>query len=190
MATGIEEHDNYAVGVHRGHAPDQAPAARLQGERRREQHLVLVPRQQGGAGGDALGLPVPRHQRRDGHGHRQRRASSRSTRRSPPTCASWSRTCSSTAGPTPPSGWWPSPRPVKQAEQRRGGGGSLAAGHGRGAALPRPGEGDRGPRRGGRRGGAAEVRAAARGDRGPAHGRHERGRATCSARAGCSCPRW
>ena len=37
------------------------------------QRVVLVPRQQAGAPGDALGVPLPRHRRRAGHGHRQRR---------------------------------------------------------------------------------------------------------------------
>ena len=46
---------------------------RRQGERRRQQHLVLVPRQQRRARGDALGVPVPRDPGRHGHGHRQRR---------------------------------------------------------------------------------------------------------------------
>ena len=44
-------------------------------------------------------------------------ASSRSTRRSRRTCWSWSRTCSSTGAPTPPSGWSPSPESVKQKDK-------------------------------------------------------------------------
>ena len=58
---------------HRGDARDQAAHAACQGERRRQQRLVLLPRQRAGARGDALRVPVPRHPRRADHGHRQRR---------------------------------------------------------------------------------------------------------------------
>ena len=61
--------------------------------------------------GHALGVPVPRGAGRPGHGHRQRRRSSRCTRTSRPTCWNWSRTCCSTGGRTPPTGWSRSPRP-------------------------------------------------------------------------------
>ena len=54
----------------------QRAAARA-GQRRRQQRVVLVPRQRPGARGDALGVPVPRHRRRHGHGHRQRRPAGR-----------------------------------------------------------------------------------------------------------------
>ena len=73
VATGIEEHDNYAVDFieatqgHQGH-----PALRPDLGRGVER-LVQLPRQRAGAPGDPLGLPVPRHRRRHGHGHRQRR---------------------------------------------------------------------------------------------------------------------
>ena len=39
--------------------------------RRRVEPVVLVPRQRAGARGDALGVPLSRHQGRHGHGHRQ-----------------------------------------------------------------------------------------------------------------------
>ena len=42
-------------------------------QRRRQQRVVLVPRQRPGARGDALGVPVSRHQGRHDDGHRQRR---------------------------------------------------------------------------------------------------------------------
>ena len=51
---------------------DQAGAAARGGVRRREQRLVLVPRQQRRARGDARGVPLPRNRSRHGHGHRQR----------------------------------------------------------------------------------------------------------------------
>ncbi len=45
--------------------------------RRRLEPVLLVPRQRAGARGDALGVPVPRHPGRHGHGHRQRRPARR-----------------------------------------------------------------------------------------------------------------
>ena len=59
--------------LHRGDALDQGQPAARQGQRRRLEHLVQLPRQQRRARGHALGLPLPRHRRRPGHGHRQRR---------------------------------------------------------------------------------------------------------------------
>ena len=70
--------------LHQRHALDQGEPAARQGQRRRVEHLVQLPRQQQGPRGDALGVPVPRDRGRHGHGHRQRRACSRSTRRSSP----------------------------------------------------------------------------------------------------------
>ncbi len=77
IATGIEEHSAFAKQLHRGHAHHQGRLPRREGLRRRQQPLVLVPRQQPRARGDALGVPLPRHQGRHGHGHRQRRADRR-----------------------------------------------------------------------------------------------------------------
>ncbi len=45
VATGIKEHDNYAVNFHRGHAPHQTGIARRQDIRRHQQRVVLVARQ-------------------------------------------------------------------------------------------------------------------------------------------------
>ena len=73
VATGMEEHNNYARRLHQRHALDQGEPAARQGERRRVQHLVQLPRQQPRPRGDALGVPVPRDPGRHGHGHRQRR---------------------------------------------------------------------------------------------------------------------
>ncbi len=57
--------------LHRGDADDpRDPAARPHLGRRVEP-LLLVPRQREGARGDALGVPLPRHRGRHGHGHRQ-----------------------------------------------------------------------------------------------------------------------
>ncbi len=78
-------------------------------QRRHQQPLVLVPRQRRRARGDPLRVPVPRHQGRPRHGHRQCRASWRCTRTCPRTCSSASKTSCSTGGPTRPSAWWNSP---------------------------------------------------------------------------------
>ena len=69
------------------------------GLRRHLERVVLVPRQQPGPRGDPRGVPVPRHPGRPGHGHRQRRRAGASTTRSTPSCASGSRTSSSTVAP-------------------------------------------------------------------------------------------
>ena len=90
--------------LHERDAVDQGEPAARQGERRRVERLVQLPRQQPRPRGDALRVPLPRHPGRDGHGHRQRRDARgvRGDRRR--SCASWSRTCSSIAAPTRPSG--------------------------------------------------------------------------------------
>ena len=72
VATGIEEHDRLRDQLHRGDPHHQGDAARARSLRRRLQPVVLVPRQQRRARGDALGVPLPRDRRRHGHGHRQR----------------------------------------------------------------------------------------------------------------------
>ena len=96
--------------LHRGDARDQGDAVPAsQVERRRQQPVVLVPRQRPRPRGDARGVPLPRDPGRHGHGHRQRRAARSSTRTSRRTCSSASRTSCSTAAPTRPSGWSSSP---------------------------------------------------------------------------------
>ena len=73
VATGIEEHNPYAVNFFEATRQIKATLPGRQDFRRRQQRLVFVPRQRRGARGDALRLFVPRHSRRHGHGHRQRR---------------------------------------------------------------------------------------------------------------------
>ena len=58
-------------GLHRGDGRDQARLPACAHQRRRQQRVVLVPRQRPGARGDALGVPVSRHQGRHDDGHRQ-----------------------------------------------------------------------------------------------------------------------
>jgi hypothetical protein len=60
IATGIEEHNNYAIDfIEATRWIREQPAAR-QGQRRRVQRVVLVPRQRPGARGDPHRVPVPR----------------------------------------------------------------------------------------------------------------------------------
>ena len=73
VATGIEEHNNYARRLHRGDGAIRKRCPHAHDQRRRQQRVVLVPRQRPGARGHALGVPVSRHQGRHEHGHRQRR---------------------------------------------------------------------------------------------------------------------
>ena len=105
VGTGMEEHNNYAVEFIEAVrelkrlfplAQDLAAASATSRSRFRGNDV--------GARGDERRVPLSRHQGRPRHGHRQRRPARRSTRRSPRTCSSASRTCCSTAGPTPPTG--------------------------------------------------------------------------------------
>ena len=97
VATGIEEHDGYGVAFIEAtrQIRETLPHAHISGGV--SNLSFAVPRQRAGARGDALGLPLPCHPGRHGHGHRQcgparglRRDRSRS-------CASSARTSSSTA---------------------------------------------------------------------------------------------
>ncbi len=63
--------------LHRGHAHHQAAVPRRAHQRRREQSVVLVPRQRRRPRGDALGVSLSRHRRGHGHGDRQRRPAGR-----------------------------------------------------------------------------------------------------------------
>ena len=65
IATGIEEHDNYAVDFIEATRWIRHPPAARQGVRRHLERLLLVPRQRAGARGDPHGVPVPRDPRRD-----------------------------------------------------------------------------------------------------------------------------
>ena len=61
IATGIEEHDNYAVDYFEATRRIKATLPACQGQRRREQRLVLLSGQRSDAGGDPLRVSVPRH---------------------------------------------------------------------------------------------------------------------------------
>ena len=74
VATGIEEHNDYGVAFIEG-ARKIRETCRVQPRvGRRVEPVVCVPRQRARARGDALGVPLSRHQGRHGHGHRQCRA--------------------------------------------------------------------------------------------------------------------
>ncbi len=72
VATGMEEHNGYGVAFIEARAADP-PDLRLQCTSRAAcpNLSFCVPRQRAGARGDALGVPLSRHQGRHGHGHRQ-----------------------------------------------------------------------------------------------------------------------
>ena len=101
--------------LHRGDADDQAHLPRRPRQRRRQQPLVLVPRQQPGARGDALGVPLPRHRGGHGHGHRQRRPARRLRGHRARAADPRRGHHLSTAAPTPPSAWCASRRPSRAA---------------------------------------------------------------------------
>ena len=106
--------------LHRGDARDQAALPARQDLGRRLQPLLLLPRQRAGAQGDALGVPVPRHPGRHGHGHRQCRPA-RGLRPDPARAARGLRGRDpQPPRPMPPSGcssWRPSTRaPARSAE--------------------------------------------------------------------------
>ena len=61
IATGIEEHNDYAVAFIEADARTEAALPAEPRLRRRVQRVVLVPRQQSGARGDPRRVPVPRH---------------------------------------------------------------------------------------------------------------------------------
>ena len=74
VATGMEEHNNYAVDFHRATRWIKQNLPLRESQRRRQQYFVLVSRQQRRARGDALGIPLSRHQSRAGHGNCECRA--------------------------------------------------------------------------------------------------------------------
>jgi 5-methyltetrahydrofolate--homocysteine methyltransferase len=73
VATGIEQHDRYALDFIEGHAPYPRQLSGCADQRRRQQCLVLVPRQRSRARSHAFGVSLSRDRRRHVDGHRQRR---------------------------------------------------------------------------------------------------------------------
>ncbi len=113
IATGIEEHNNYAVDFIEATRwiKQNLPGAKVSGGV--SNVSLLVPRQRPGARGDPHRVPVPRDPGRHGHGHRQRRPARRLRRTSSPSCASASRTWCSTAAPMPANAWSSSPNAAR-----------------------------------------------------------------------------
>ena len=178
--------------LHQRHALDQGQPAARQGQRRRLEHLVQLPRQQQRARGDALGVPLPRHQGRHGHGHRQRRHAGglRGDR------ARAERAGRGRAAQPPPRRHRAPGRLRREAQGRESAGGKAAAAkkkaeewrkrHRRGAPVARAGQGHRHVHRRRHRGSARQARPAALGHRRPADGRH--GRRRRSVRRGQDVP--
>ena len=121
IATGIEEHDNYAVDFIEAtrQIKQRLPHAKISGGV--VERVVLVSRQRAGARGHPHGVPVPRHPGRHGYGHRQRRPAWRlRQRRSGPARAGRGRDAEPPpAAETPPSGCWKSPSATAARPARR-----------------------------------------------------------------------
>jgi 5-methyltetrahydrofolate--homocysteine methyltransferase len=73
VATGMEEHNNYAVDFIEAARWIKQNLPRRRRQRRHQQRFLFLPRQQRRARSHALTVSLPRHQGRAGHGHRQRR---------------------------------------------------------------------------------------------------------------------
>ena len=96
--------------LHRGDDDHQGDLPRREDQRRRQQPVVLVPRQRRRPRGDALGVPLSRDQGRPRHGDRQRRPARRLRGHPEGPARARRGRASSTAGRTRPSGWSSSPR--------------------------------------------------------------------------------
>ena len=92
IATGIEEHNNYAVDFINATRwiKQNLPGAKVSGGV--SNVSFSLPRQRPGARSDPHRVPVPRDPGRHGHGHRQRRHGRRLRRARAANCASGSRT--------------------------------------------------------------------------------------------------
>ena len=91
LATGIEEHNNYARGLHRGHAPHPGGTAACACVRRRLEPVLRLPRQRAGAPGHAHRVPLSRHRAQAWTWASSMPASSASTTISIRSCASCAR---------------------------------------------------------------------------------------------------
>ena len=77
IATGLEEHNEYAINFIEACTTDQGRVPGRELQRRHQQPVVLVPRQRRRPRGDSLGVSLPRDQGRPEHGHRERRPADR-----------------------------------------------------------------------------------------------------------------
>ena len=164
---------------------DQEEPAARQGERRHLQRVVQLPRQQRGPRGDALGVPVPRHRRGAGHGHRER-GHARGVR------GDQARAPHPGGGRAaqPPARRHRAPGRLRREAQgpelgrdhHREARGGVAQGHRGGAPLARAREGHRHLHRRRYAGSVHQAGAPAPGHRGAADGRHECGRRSLRSR--------
>ena len=110
IATGLEEHNDYAINFIEATRIDQGDAARACKISGGISNLSFSFRGNDvGARGDPLGVPVPRDQGRPRHGHRQRRPAGGLRGHPGRTARARRGRASSTGGPTRPSAWWSSP---------------------------------------------------------------------------------
>ena len=162
IATGLEEHNDYAVNYMGGDPGHQADVPRSARERGRQQSLVFVPWEQRRPGGDPFRVSVSRDQGRHGHGHRQRRPAGRL--RGHRAGAADARRGHHLQPPTRRDRADGAARGDGQGRRQEARGRpGRARGDRRGAAVPRGGARHRGPRRRRRRGGAAGLRSPDRG---------------------------
>ena len=175
VGTGIEEPRQLRRQLSRSDAADQGLSDGRAGERRREQRLVRLPRQQPRPRGDALCVPLPRVRRRHGHGNRQlgpTHGVSGHPARSVGTSGG-----SAAEPPCRCHGPAIGDRGLRHRPGlRRRRGPLLAAGARERPPHPRTGEGDRRLRHRRYRGGPARLRKGVARHRGSADGRHERRR--------------
>ena len=177
-------------GLHRGDAPDQGALPRREGERRRQQPVVLVPRQRGRARRRCTAPSSSTPSAPAWTWASSTPASSWSTSRSTRSCSRRSRTCSSTAARTRPTGWWSWPSGCASDAGARVADEAWRQGtveerleHALVNGIVDHVEADTEEAR--QAYGAPLV-----GDRGAADGRDERGGRPVRRRARCSCPRW
>ena len=154
VATGIEEHNGYAIDFIEAtrRIKERCPGAKISGGV--SNLSLLVPRQRGGARGDALRVPLPRHPRRAWTWASSTPASSRCTSRSTRSCCEAVEDVLFNRRPDATE------RLVDLAERFKGSGAargsptSLARRAGGGAPRARPGQRHRRLHRGRHRGGA------------------------------------
>ena len=162
--------------LYRRDALDQGKPALRKGVGRRVEPLVRLPRQQRRARSDALGVPLPRHPRGHGHGHRQP-ANGEDIQRDR------TRTAPTRRGrdPLPPGRRRRTAHRICAAGAHHGrnpaaGPRRMARGNARRADRPRHAQGRSGLHRAGRAGGLRSPRNADGRDRHPADARHGAGR--------------
>ena len=118
IATGIPEHNNYAVDFIEAPAGSKQnlPHAHISGGV--SNVSFQLPRQRPGARGDPHRLPLPRHPGRHDHGHRQRRHARHLRRPRAGTARQGRGRGAEPPSPAPARRWSNSPRPVKEGKAK------------------------------------------------------------------------